>query len=143
MRNVSYQRNYLRGRVLAGDVKQYALSDIEAKMMDPAFADQPAFWSSFAWLWKKQVGVGNIRSVNPLSSGALFSDVPTSVWEMARAMGNQDSTLLNNLFGAESGIAQAVEHFNVMMKDLSVDNPCDKDADAVRWLWNADTWAGM
>jgi prepilin-type N-terminal cleavage/methylation domain-containing protein len=156
--NVSYEKNYLRSKVLAGDATVYAMSDMEERIArkDPAFAGQyPALWSTYAFLWKKRLAVAansttpgsSSVSVNPVSSGVLFCDITTITWRYATGLGNADATLITNLKNTGNKIAQTFPHFLAAMKDFSVVNPTDKDTlenpEATRWLWNSNTWAGL
>lgn len=148
VRNVSHEKNYRYNAAVSGNTTNYDVADTEYLMeTDPSFTDRPAFWSTYAWLWKKGASDNSGSSVNPddvnkASSGVLLTDVPNSFWELAISIGNTDATMLSNIFGATEGSIQTVPHGNVLMKDLSVINPADKDEELNLWLWNTPTWAG-
>jgi hypothetical protein len=36
-----------------------------------------------------------------------------------------------------------VEHYNVLMTDLSVVNPLDRDEEVNFWFWDDDKWVGF
>lgn len=143
VRNLSHEKNYRRNRILAGDVTHYNMADTEYLMKnDSSFTDQPGFWASYGWLWKKEYRPGYVDSVNNVSSGVLYVDPPVESWIMARGMGNTDAQILNNLLNGTAPIEQTVPHCNALMKDLAVLNPANKDADVLQWLWASTTWAG-
>jgi len=138
VRAVSHEKNYRYNAAMGGDITTYPIEEtIRLKEENPSFGDRPAFWSTYAWLWKK--GARNVASVNNASSGVLLSDVPDSAWTFALKQGSE-ANMLRNVFG--DGAIQTVSHGNVLMKDLSVDNPTDKDDEFCIWLWNSDRWAG-
>lgn len=145
VRGVSYEKNYRYNAAVAGDITNYDVGTTENLMRsDPSFTDRPAFWSTYAWLWKKGDNPNsNAASVNNASNGALLVDVPNTFWQLAISLGNTDSTLLKNIFGDNTDRIQTVSHGNVLMKDLSVNNPADKDDEFTMWLWDSTRWAGM
>jgi prepilin-type N-terminal cleavage/methylation domain-containing protein len=146
VRGVSYEKNYRYDLASAGDITVYSIDQIESQMVGSTNANlRPAFWSTYAWLWKKgNTETSNAASVNNASNDALLTDVPNSFWEHAMSIGNTDAAVLKNIFGGTAGgTVQTIPHGNVLMKDLSVHNPADKDTEFVQWLWNSDRWAGL
>jgi prepilin-type N-terminal cleavage/methylation domain-containing protein len=143
--NVSYDKNYLRNEVLAGNVREFSMASIETMMQNPTFTDKPAFWSTYCWLWKKRKGsdVPQVVSVNNISSGVLFCDTSQEIWELAMSYNNQDATLLRNLQAAGREVKQTLPHFMALMQDYSVLNPADNYIEVCQWLWGANTWAGL
>lgn len=146
VRNVSHEKNYRYNEALAGNITYYEVSSTEHLMeTDSSFTDRPAFWSTYAWLWKKgDDGRGGINYLanNNSTNNVLLCDVPNSFWQLAMDIGNNDGTVLENIFGGSEGTIQTIAHGNVLMKDLSVQNPADKDEEYNLWLWNTPTWAG-
>ncbi len=139
IKNLSYDRNYAVSDVLAGNYFPRETGDIYNQVAArtlPA-GDRPMFWSSHVWLWKKEIR-GQINSVNNLSSNALMCDMTNDAWGFAQ----RDNSTLEKFFNAV-GISRAFQHNNVLMADLSVSNPSDKDEDIVKWLWNSNLWAGV
>lgn len=147
VRNVSDEKNYRYNEAVAGNTQYYSVASTEELMRrDSSFTDRPAFWSTYAWLWKKDADNPNANyastDISNASSGVLLTDVPNSFWALAMAIGNTDGTMLSNIFGNSSeGTIQTVPHGNALMKDLSVANPADKDEDLNMWLWGNPTWA--
>ena len=78
-----------------------------------------------------------VTSVNNVSSNAMMCDMTNGAWEYAKST----NTTLNDFFDAV-GIYRTFQHNNVLMTDLSVANPSDKDEEIVQWLWASDLWAG-
>jgi prepilin-type N-terminal cleavage/methylation domain-containing protein len=138
IKNLSYDKNYSLSRVAAGDYTPYDTGDIEQKIIAGTLPsnDRPFFWSTHVWLWKKEIRE-QVLSVNQISSEAMMCDMTSGIWDFAR---NTNTTLLN--FFNAVGISRAFQHNNVLMSDLSVENPSDKDEEVVQWLWNSDLWAG-
>jgi prepilin-type N-terminal cleavage/methylation domain-containing protein len=138
MRNLSYDKNYILSKVGSGDYSSYNTDDIYDQVANGTLAagDRPLFWSSHVWLWKKEIR-SQIVSVNPVSSNAMMCDMTDGIWQYA----SNTSGTLGDFFRAV-GVNRAFQHNNVLMADLSVSNPSDKDEDIVRWLWDSDIWAG-
>jgi prepilin-type N-terminal cleavage/methylation domain-containing protein len=138
VRNLSYDKNYLRSGVSSGDFTSYNTDDIYYRVKDGTLAsnDRPLFWGTSTWIWRKEIR-GSVKSVNNTSSNAMMCDMTDSIWNYAKS---QDS-LLTNFFGVVD-IGRAFQHNNVLMADLSVENPSDKDAEVMQWLWNSDNWGG-
>jgi prepilin-type N-terminal cleavage/methylation domain-containing protein len=139
MKNLSHDKNYPISRVTAGDFTPYNTEDIYNQIATgglPA-GDRPLFWSSNIWLWKKEIREG-VLSVNNLSSGAMMCDMTNGAWEFAKST---DPTRLGKLM-SNVDLIRSFQHNNVLMSDLSVNNPGDKDIDIVQWLWNDTRWAG-
>lgn len=145
VRDVTHEKNYHYNAAVGGDLTVYPVEDTVRQIeSNSSFTDRPAFWSTYAWLWKKGRSGQQAASINNASSGALLCDVPDSAWYYAKEkLTNKDATLLKNIFGVGTVAVQTVAHGNVLMKDLSVNNPADKDAEFNQWLWNDDRWAGM
>lgn len=145
VRDVTHEKNYRYNAAVGGDLSVYPVEDTVRQIeSNSSFTDRPAFWSTYAWLWKKGRSGQEVATVNNASSGALLVDVPDSAWYYAKEkLTNNDATLLKNIFGVGTVAVQTVAHGNVLMKDLSVNNPADKDAEFNQWLWNDNRWAGM
>jgi len=147
VRNVSHEKNYRYNEALGGNIQNFDVYSTEYLMQtDPSFADRPAFWSTYAWIWKKgddgRSGVNYVTN-NNVSNNVLLADVPNSFWEMAIGIGNNDGIMLGNIFGSSAGTIQTVPHGNALLKDMSVKNPANKDAEYNMWLWNSDRWGGI
>jgi len=145
IRVVTHEKNYRYRAAVGGDITQYSIEDtVRLIENSSSFTDRPAFWSTYAWLWKKGRSGQDVVSVNNASSGALLCDVPDSAWQYAMfQISNDDASMLKNVFGTDGSAVQTIAHGNVLMKDLSVNNPADKDEELNQWLWNNDRWAGM
>jgi prepilin-type N-terminal cleavage/methylation domain-containing protein len=132
VRNLSHDKNYLHSAIRNRSYAPYDTAYIERNYQYPN--DYPVFWSTHHWIWKKRV-TGSTPKVNTISAGALLCDMSPSAWE---------KTNVNNEFGyqfiAALGIEQTVEHYNVLMKDMSVVNPTDSDVEINQWLWGTDDW---
>ena len=79
---------------------------------------------------------GQIKSVNNATVGVMMLDMTDDCWEIIK----------NSSVGVSAeklGIEQTYYHYNVLMDDLSVDNPTDKDAEMNPYLWASDKWAGV
>jgi prepilin-type N-terminal cleavage/methylation domain-containing protein len=148
--SVSYKQNFLRSDVMDGlPISPMPMSQIE-QMLETDPTQIPAFWSTYCYLWKKRLPdnpaipdhSSNALVVNNQSSGVLFCDTSQEIWELAIAIGNDDSRLLTNLEGAGYRVKQTLPHFMAMMQDYSVVNPADNFKEVCRWLWASDTWAG-
>ena len=144
IKNLSYDTNYALSDVLAGNYTQRETGAIYQQIKDgtlPAMAgsyeNRPLFWSSHVWMWKKEIR-GQVASVNSMSSKAMMCDMTTGIWDFAQ----NTNSALDDFFGSV-GIARSFQHNNVLMADLSVANPSDKDEDIVQWLWDDDRWAGV
>jgi len=130
VRNLSHDKNYLYDAVASRDYTSYDTEYMERNITN----DEPLFWSTHHWIWRKRITAGT-PTVNDRSAGAMMCDMSPSAWMRVDAVNN-----LNHTFITALGIEQTVEHYNVLMKDLSVENPSDNDLEVNRWLWNADTW---
>ena len=86
------------------------------------------------WIWKKRV-TGGTPNVNSSSAGAMLCDMSPSVWKHIDA-----GDVFNYTFISSLHIEWSVEHYNVLMKDLSVENPSDHDTEGNQWLWGTDEW---
>lgn len=138
VKNLAYDKNYVLSKVGSGNYTPYNTDDIYEQATNGTLAagDRPLFWSTHVWLWKKEIR-GQIVSVNPASNNALMCDMTNGIWLYAR---NTSGTLAN--FFNAVGIERSFQHNNVLMADLSVSNPSDKDDDIIQWLWNSKIWAG-
>ncbi len=130
VRNLSYDRNYLYNAVTRKDYTYYDTEYMEKNIK----GDNPLFWSTHHWIWRKRVTSGT-PTVNNRSSGAMMCDMSPSAWHRVDINNN-----LGGPFVTALGIEQTVEHYNVLMSDLSVTNPTDVDIEINQWLWNADVW---
>jgi prepilin-type N-terminal cleavage/methylation domain-containing protein len=138
VRNLSYDNNYLRSDVASGNYTSYNTDDIHNRVENGTLAanDRPLFWGTSTWFWKKEIR-GGVLSVNNVSGNAMMCDMTDSIWDYAAS---QDTFLTS--FFASVEVGRAFQHNNVLMADLSVANPSDKDEDVMQWLWNSDEWGG-
>ena len=145
VRDISHEKNYLRSEVVAGNARVRALSEIE-RIMETTPNARPVFWSTYGWLWKKGYNRNGSKittyTVNNASSDVLLADLPESMWQYAMSLNNEDATVLKTIFGDNKGLVQTISHGNVLMKDLSVRNPSDKQDEFCLWLWDKRTWIG-
>ncbi|MBN1972060.1 MAG: type II secretion system protein [Sedimentisphaerales bacterium] len=130
VRNLSHDKNYLYNAVSSRNYTPYDTQYMEKNITN----DHPLFWSTHHWIWRKRVTSGT-PTVNNVSAGAMMCDMSPSAWLRVDNVNN-----LNHKFITGLGIEQTVEHYNVLMKDLSVMNPTDNDVEINQWLWNADAW---
>ncbi len=131
VRNLSCAVNYGEQAILQGDYTSYPTAYWEESPRD-----NPAFWSTHIWIWKKEVRDA-VTSVNHESSGALLLDMSPGAWTKLALWKGALGEAVRQL-----RIMQAVEHYNVLMKDMSVANPANRDADINQWLWGTDYWPG-
>lgn len=138
IKNLSYDQNYPVSRVVAGNYTPLNTDGIYEMARNGGLPsnDRPLFWSSHVWLWKKEVR-GDVTSVNNISSGAMMCDMTNGSWQFAA----NTNTTFQNFFTAV-GVSRLFQHGNVLMSDLSVKNPTDKDEELVDWLWNSNLWGG-
>jgi len=136
--NLDHDKNYDVNQMNGGTPPSYTIKEL----LDAH--KQPAFWSSYVWIYKKETtqtrpyseGGNTTVSVNNASSGAMIMDMTRYCWKV----------ITNSTVGVSAeklGIRQSYEHYNILMTDLSVVNPSDKDEDINPWLWNSDRWAGI
>lgn len=132
--NLDHNKNYDVNQMNGGTPPSYTIKEL----LDAH--KQPAFWSSYVWIYKKETSAtrpdSGIASVNNASSGAMIMDMTRYCWKVIK----------NSSVGVSAeklGIRQSYEHYNILMTDLSVVNPSDKDEDINPWLWNSDRWAGI
>jgi prepilin-type N-terminal cleavage/methylation domain-containing protein len=130
VRNLSHDKNYLNSAILSHNLTPYDTAYMERNYPN----DHPVFWSTHNWIWKKRVTSGTPH-VNPVSAGAMLCDMSPSAWEHIDA-----SNVFGYRFIQALNIEQTVEHYNVLMKDLSVVNPSDRDTEVNQWLWGTDDW---
>jgi hypothetical protein len=142
IKNLSYDKNYALSEVFAGTYTPRETGSIYHDIAEgilPA-GDRPLFWSTHAWIWKKEPRDGlSSTYINNVSSKAMMCDMTSDIWNYASIT---DPTRLGKFFNAV-GIARTFQHFNALMVDLSVENPSDRDEEVLLWLWNSDRWAGM
>ena len=137
VKNLAHDKNY--------DSKQMTGSATPISYDTQTLTDQgktPAFWSSYLWIYKKEITQGNshrpfqtITSVNGGSSGAMMLDMTRFGWQLI-------TTSPIGKTAKAIGIEQSKPHYNVLMDDLSVQSPYDRDIEITYWLWNSDLWAG-
>lgn len=148
---ISHEKNYTRGSAIAGGLsKPISVSEIVNRMKTvPGYTERPAFWATYAWLWKKGAEENpethDWETNNNASNGVLLADIPNQAYRYAMTLGNPDADLLKGIFGSEAdtAIIQTVPHGNVLMSDLSVKNPADKVAEFNMWLWGDESWCGI
>ncbi|MBN2181758.1 MAG: type II secretion system protein [Sedimentisphaerales bacterium] len=133
VRNLSHDKNYLYNGLRNRNLSSYDTDYIERNYTD----DFPVFWSTHHWIWKKRES-GETPNVNDVSKDALLCDMSPSAWEKT---GTGNTIGFN--FIEQLGIMQMIEHYNVLMKDMSVTNPTDRDYEINKWLWGTDNWPGM
>lgn len=131
VRNLACDRNYGEQSILQGDYTPYPTAHWEESPRD-----NPAFWSTHIWIWKKEVRDA-VTSVNDGSSGALLLDMSPGAWTKLAMWKSALGDAVRQL-----SIMQTVEHYNVLMKDMSVTNPANRDAEINQWLWGTDYWPG-
>ncbi len=138
VRNLSHDQNYPLSKVSSGDYTPYNTETIYAKIDSGELPsnDRPFFWSTHVWLWKKEIR-DNVVSVNNISSGAMMCDMTEGAWNFAASTNANFERFFNSV-----GISRMFQHANVLMSDMSVKNPTDKDDELVEWLWDSDRWAG-
>jgi len=131
VRNLSDQENYGQQSILQGDYTTQTTARWEESPRD-----DPAFWSTHLWVWKKEVR-SVVTQVNPISNDALLLDASPGSWTKLAAWKAPLGEAVRQL-----GLMQMVEHYNVLMKDMSVVNSANR-ADAInQWLWGHDHWPG-
>lgn len=141
VKNVSSDTNYLLSDVTAGNPIPRNTDDIYRELGDNLDnSRRPLFWSTYAWIWKKEIRSGDtsVQQVNNGSIGAMMVDMTNGLWKYAEAT---DPSRLGVLMRTRS-IQRAFSHGNVLMQDYSVANPSDRDDQLNRWLWGAPYWAG-
>lgn len=129
--NLDHDKNYDTAEMVGGSSAPRP-RDTQALLDE---GKRPAFWSSYIWLYKKEMR-GDIRSVNNASRGVMMMDMTDHCWRV----------ILNSPIGQSAqnlGIRQSLYHYNVLMVDLSVVNPSDRDEDINPWLWDSNLWAGV
>ena len=129
--NLSNEKNYNRAEMNGGTPASRATNDLIADDLTPAFQ------SSYVWVYKKEKW-GEIESVNNASKGAMMLDMTDDCWEWITDGIGGYSMSIENL-----NIRQSYYHYNVLMEDLSVDNPTDKDEEMNPYLWASPDWAGV
>ncbi|MFC1652247.1 type II secretion system protein [Planctomycetota bacterium] len=131
VRNLSYDKNYLSGKT-----DMQSTEELLRQFAD----DNPAFWSTHTWIWgrHKTYGLGSPNSgINPVSKDALMCDQSPSAWTKQAPSPRGGPAIIKN------GIMQTIEHYNVLMKDMSVNNPTNHNKEFNQWLWGADEWPGL
>lgn len=68
----------------------------------------------------------------------MMCDMTNGIWDFAKGTNATLDSFFSNV-----GITRAFQHNNVLMADLSVNNPSDKDEEIVEWLWASNLWAGV
>lgn len=132
--NLSYEKNYPRDASVLTPQETVELE----RRWKAGTGPMPMFWSTGIWLWKKEVRA-DIAIVNNLSSGAMMCDMTDGAWEFAVS---RDPDRLGRIMET-NGIRRQYQHCNVLMQDLSVENPSDDDSKLVLWLWGSERWAGV
>ena len=131
VRNLSYDRNYGQESILQGDYTPYP-----TEYWQESPRDKPAFWSTHIWIWKKEVRDA-VTTVNNISKDALLLDMSPGAWIKLMLWKSPLGEAVKHL-----GLMQMVEHYNVLMKDMSVLNPANRDKEINQWLWGTDSWPG-
>ena len=143
VKNLSYDTNYLLSDVTAGNPIPRNTDDIYRDLGDHLDeANRPLFWSTYAWIWKKEDRSGNfsgpIKSINNGTGGAMMVDMTNDLWAYAKAT---DTSRLGKLTQSVD-IRRSFSHGTVLMQDYSVANPSDEESKLNEWLWNSPYWAG-
>jgi len=131
VRNLSWDRNYGEQSILQGNYTPQSTAYWEASPRD-----NPAFWSTHVWIWKKEVRDAVVQ-VNSVSKDALLLDMSPGAWIKLAMWKTALGEAVRQL-----GLMQTVEHYNVLMKDMSVANPANRDREINQWLWGTDSWPG-
>jgi len=129
VRDLSSDKNYDTTQMNGGTPASYTTKEL----LDAG--KRPAFWSSYVWIYKKEIR-GNVTSVNNISQKAMMVDMTRYCWWIIK----------NSPIGISAdklGIRQMLEHYNILMTDLSVVNPSDRDEEVNLWLWDDTAWAGF
>lgn len=136
LRGVTYDKNYILSKAEAGSIVQGQTGAIYND------GETPLFWGTLIWLWKKEISSSDsgvsIASVNRSTSDALMCDMTDGAWEFI--FNNTPS--LDTFFNKVT-IERAFQHNNVLLSDMSIDSPGDKDEDVLEYLWGSDKWAGI
>lgn len=138
IKNLSYEKNYALSEAESGDYIKRSTSEIYSMIENGTLpsSDRPLFWSAHIWIWKKEVRE-EVQSVNKGSSKAMMCDMTDGTWDYSRRKNSTLDAVMNSV-----GIDRVFEHNNVLMADLSVNNPSDKDDEVNQWLWASEYWAG-
>ncbi len=131
VRNLSCARNYGFESIVQGDYSSYP-----TEYWEQSPRDHPAFWSTHIWVWKKEVRDA-VTAVNDESKDALLLDMSPGAWVKLAMWKSALGEAARQL-----GLRQTVEHYNVLMKDVSVANPANRDTEINQWLWGTDYWPG-
>lgn len=123
--NLSWEKNYIAGNTVPINTEEIYKQN-----------QTPLFWSTFVWIWKKEIRQ-DVASNNNQSNGALMCDMTNEAW----TLGNKTNTSLQAFMNSIE-LYRTFQHGNVLMDDMSVKNPSDKDPELVQWLWNSEKWAG-
>lgn len=132
--NLAYDKNYPRD---ASTTVPQETVELERRWK-AGIGPTPMFWSTYVWLWKKEIRE-DVAVVNNLSSGAMMCDMTDEAWKFAR---DRDLDRLGRVMDT-NGIRRQYQHGNVLMQDYSVENPSDDDDKLIQWLWGSDRWAGV
>lgn len=136
VQNLSWKANYSTLDVYSSDFTTKETDIITARPND-----YPVFWGTMHWLWKKRVTV-ETPQVNPVSDDAVMCDMSPSAWiRTFEQLPTQPIRMLRE-GGVRVNHPYNYEHYNVLMKDLSVQNPADKDERVNMWLWGQPNWPG-
>ncbi|HOK96146.1 MAG TPA: type II secretion system protein [Anaerohalosphaeraceae bacterium] len=125
MNNLSHDKNYVAGSLVPQNTEVIYRN-----------GQTPLFWGTFVWLWKKEMRE-DVVSINNLSSGAMMCDMTNEAWTLGAGTNATLQNFMNNI-----QLKRTFQHGNVLMDDMSVKNPSDKDPELVYWLWNHTKWAG-
>lgn len=123
VKNLSWDRNY--------DTKDFAAGARDTQEL--INAKKVPFWSTYVWVYKKEkrIGPGVWEPLGVQSKGVMMLDMTVYCYQR----------LKNEGFPLERyGIEQSFEHYNVLMDDLSVNNPSDKDTEINLYLWDQPHW---
>jgi hypothetical protein len=136
IQNLSFEKNYVASFVKGGIYTTFDTNTIiERYGKRYEGGDGPYFWSTYDWIWKKELRA-KVVSVNNASAGAMMCDMINEAWISANSTGAMAQFL------KDVGIKRSFPHGNVLMQDLSVVNPSDDDKGLNLWLWGDERWAG-
>jgi prepilin-type N-terminal cleavage/methylation domain-containing protein len=137
VQNLSFEKNYVATFVAGGIYTTMDTNTIIQQYGKRYGSDDgPFFWSTYDWIWKKELR-NNMVKINNTSAGAMMCDMMNEAWVSA----NNPNNAIGNFLKAV-GIRRGFPHANVLMQDLSVVNPSDDDKGLNLWLWDDERWAG-
>lgn len=138
LRGLSFEKNYDNSQAEAGNVVEDNTESMYTR------GRTPVFWGTQIWVWKKELASetkdskDETESINPTTSNALMCDMTDGAWDFIF-----HHTPSLETFFEQVTIERAFQHNNVLLIDMSVDSPGDKDEEILDYLWADDEWAGI